>query len=371
MTAIRKHPLMVSGGWIQAAAIVLMTGFFIMGVLTYYTYNDEPSIPDLVQDPHGEMIFTHNDIMSGQKIFLRNGLMEYGSIFGHGAYLGPDFTAEYLHRAALSSIRFYGGENSDSARIRTIQDNKTNCYDPQTGVLVFTPAQTFAFREGRAYYASFFGEPTTRFGLRPKAIRDLEEIRQLTAFFSWTAWAASTARPGHSYSYTNNWPAEPLVDNHATADAVVWSVLSLIALLGGLGLLLGVFGRWNLLGLAWAGAASHDLPRPGRGPAYSRSERWCMVLLCHGRTLCHPNTSRKRNRALPGGPANVLRHRPGAHSSVQYRPHVAPATLNLLGVYLLPRVGHLSRPDDRRPRAAWTKDASSWPARGAFHRGGW
>ena len=40
--------------------------------------------------------------------------MEYGSIFGHGAYLGPDFTTEYLHRAALSSISFYGGQDSDS-----------------------------------------------------------------------------------------------------------------------------------------------------------------------------------------------------------------------------------------------------------------
>ena len=80
------------------------------------------------------------------------------------------------------------------------------------------------------------------------AIRDPEQIRKLTAFFSWTAWAASTARPGHSYSYTNNWPPEPLVDNHATADAIVWSVLSLAALLGGTGLLLASFGRWNLLG---------------------------------------------------------------------------------------------------------------------------
>ena len=246
-----KRPLMISRGWIQAAVVVLMFGFFILGVLTYYTYNDEPPIPDVVKSTNGSTLFTREDIIAGQQIFLGNGLMEYGSIFGHGAYLGPDFTAEYLHRAALSSVGFYGGTDSDTARSRTVQDFKTNRYDKATGILVYTDAQTHALNECTAYYASFFGEPSTKFGLRPNAIRDPEETRKLTAFFSWSAWAASTARPGHSYSYTNNWPPEPLVDNHATADSIVWSVLSLIALLGGTGLLLAVFGRWNLLG--WHG----------------------------------------------------------------------------------------------------------------------
>jgi nitric oxide reductase subunit B len=257
MNTIEKRPLMISRGWIQAAGIVLLIGFFIMGVLTYYTYNDEPPIPEVVRDPNGTALFTRTDIMAGQGVFLSNGLMEYGSIFGHGAYLGPDFTTEYLHRAALSSIDFYGGQDSDKARSRTIEEFKRNQYDKTTGTLTYTAAQAHAFEECRAYYAGFFGEPTTKFGLRPKAISDPEEIRKLTAFFSWTAWAASTARPGHAYSYTNNWPSEPLVDNHATADSVVWSVLSLIALLGGLGLLLGVFGRWNLLG--WHGREQQSI----------------------------------------------------------------------------------------------------------------
>ncbi|WP_035353969.1 nitric-oxide reductase large subunit [Edaphobacter aggregans] len=257
MPTIVKRPLMVSGAWIQAAVIVLIIGFFIMGVLTYYTYHDEPPIPDVVKDTNGAVLFTRSDIMDGQQIFLGNGLMQYGSVFGHGAYLGPDFTAEYLHRAALSSIDFYGGQNSDTAHSRTIQDFKTNRFDQSTGTLLYTDAQVHAFEECRVYYATFFGEPTTKFGLRPKAISDAEDIRKLTAFFSWTAWSASTARPGHAYSYTNNWPPEPLVDNHATADSVVWSVLSLIALLGGTGLLLGAFGRWNLLG--WHGREQHNV----------------------------------------------------------------------------------------------------------------
>src|SRR6516225_6822091 len=110
MQLVEKRPLMISRGWIQAAGIVMLMGFLIMGVLTYYTYSDEPPIPGVVQDVHGAALFTRDDIMAGQQIFLGAGLMQYGSVFGHGAYLGPDFTAEYRHRAALSSIEYYGGQ---------------------------------------------------------------------------------------------------------------------------------------------------------------------------------------------------------------------------------------------------------------------
>src|SRR5215470_1474114 len=149
MDSTEKRPLMIARGWIQAAAIVLIIGFFIMGVLTYYTYTDEPPIPDVVKSTNGSTLFTHADITAGQQIFLGNGLMEYGSIFGHGAYLGPDFTTEYLHRAALSSIDFYGGSNSDTARSRTIQDFKTNQYDATSGTLVYTDAQVQGFNTCR------------------------------------------------------------------------------------------------------------------------------------------------------------------------------------------------------------------------------
>lgn len=257
MRVAEKRPLMISSGWIQAAVIVLIIGFFIMGVLTYYTYTDEPPIPATVTDPAGHVLFTRSDVMEGQHVFLGYGLMEYGSIFGHGAYLGPDFTAEYLHHAALDSISYYAAAGSDNARTRTIQDFKSNQYDLKTGRLTYTAAQAQAFQNAIQRYAAFFGEPSTRFGLRPNAIRDPEEVRKLTAFFSWSAWAASTARPGRSYSYTNNWPPEPLVNNTATADSIVWSVLSLIALLGGTGLLLAGFGRWNLMG--WHGREQQGL----------------------------------------------------------------------------------------------------------------
>ena len=251
MNESSKQNLLISKGWIQAVALVMLFGFFIMGLLAYRTYTDEPPIPAQVVDANGKVLFTGQDITAGQEIFLKNGLMEYGSIFGHGAYLGPDFTADYLHRAAEMAVDYYGGTSSDAARQRTIDDFKTNRYDRATGVLIYSAAQTDAFQKLTAYYAGFFGTPTTKFGLRPNAITDPEKIRQLTAFFSWSAWAASALRPNKDYSYTNNWPPESLVGNHATAETILWSVLSLVALLGGIGLLLAAFGRWNFLG--WHG----------------------------------------------------------------------------------------------------------------------
>ena len=246
-----KRELLVGRGWVQAVAIVFLLGFLILGLLAYRTYTDEPPIPAEVVDSAGSVVFTRADVIHGQEVFLRNGLMEYGTIFGHGAYLGPDFTADYLHRAALVVTDSYGGPQSDRAKQQTITDFKTNRYDPASGKLTYTAAQTAAFEKLDKHYRQFFSQPTTRSGLRPSAITDAEQIRELTAFFSWSAWATAALRPGLPYSYTNNWPPEPLVANHATADTVVWSVLSLITLLGGVGLLLLAFGRWNFLG--WHG----------------------------------------------------------------------------------------------------------------------
>src|SRR5262249_20336686 len=130
-------------------------------------------------------------------------------------------------------------------------DFKANQYNGASETLMFSAAQAQAFEKLVGYYGEFFSTPDTRNGLRPSAITDPRQIRQLTAFFCWSAWTASALRPGLNYSYTNNWPPEPLVANRPTADAMVWSALSLIALLGGIGLLLAAFGRWNFLG--WHG----------------------------------------------------------------------------------------------------------------------
>jgi nitric oxide reductase subunit B len=258
-----RRPLLVSRGWVQAVALVLLLGFFVLGLLAYRTYQAEPPIPVRVVDPGGREVFTGADVRAGQKLFLRNGLMQYGSIFGHGAYLGPDYTADHLHRAALAVRDRYGGERSDVARSRTIDDFRTNRYSKESKELELTAAQAAAFGRLREYYAQFFGVESNENGLRPKAITNPDEIKQLTAYFAWSAWAASAERPGHNYSYTNNWPPEPLVDNTPTANVIVWSVLSLIALLGGVGLLFAAFGRWSFLGWQGREQATLSFRAPG------------------------------------------------------------------------------------------------------------
>jgi len=114
--AIETRGLLISKRWVQAVAIVMLFGFFVLGLLAYRTYTDQAPIPGKVARPDGQVLFTGADVIGGQKIFLRNGLMEYGSIFGHGAYLGPDFTADYLRRWAVFVADHDRSSGSESAK---------------------------------------------------------------------------------------------------------------------------------------------------------------------------------------------------------------------------------------------------------------
>lgn len=252
-----RRPLQVSNGWLQAALLVFLVGFFILGLLAWRAYTGAPPIPAQVVDTTGRVLFTGEDILSGQELFLRNGLMEYGSIFGHGAYLGPDFTADYLRRASVLVLEGHGGADSAEAARRTVEEFRTNRYDAASGRLTFTAGQASAFAALVEHYRDFFHQPGEHTGLRPGLLAGPSDIHQLTAFFAWSAWSAAATRPGQTYSYTNNWPPEPRVQNQPTGDAVVWSVLSLIALLGGTGLLFAAFGRWHFLG--WRGEEQRRL----------------------------------------------------------------------------------------------------------------
>jgi nitric oxide reductase subunit B len=270
-----RRGLLVAKGWIQAAVLVMLCGFFILGLLAYRTYVAHPPVPRTIVDDQGRVLYTGRDIQRGQQVFLHNGLMEYGSAFGHGAYLGPDYTADYLRRASDLVMRAYGGAASDAAARRTIEDFRANRYDKRSGRLTLSAAQADAFRALVLHYSRFFSDPKTEHGLRPKAITDRTQLRQLTAFFAWTAWAASTNRPGHEYSYTNNWPPEPRVENKPTANVIVWSVLSLIALLGGIGILFGAFGRWGRR-LGWHGREQATLSFRAPGDvALTPAQRAC------------------------------------------------------------------------------------------------
>ena len=270
-----RRPMLVSRTWAQAIALVMLFGFAVLGFLAYRTYTTDPPIAEQVVGSDGTVLFTGDDVIEGQQSFLRNGLMEYGSVLGHGAYLGPDFTADYLHRAALIATREYGGVDSDTARQRVIEDFKTNRYDPATDTVTYTAGQAVAFEELVAYYGDYFGATSGEKGLLPNAITDPTEIRQLTSFFAWTAWSGSTLRPDKDYSYTNSWPPEPLVGNEPPANVMVWSVLSLISLLVGIGALFAVFGRWGDR-LGWKGRQADSISfRPPGEVMLTPAQRAC------------------------------------------------------------------------------------------------
>ena len=120
-----RRELLVSRGWVQAVVLTLLFGFLVVGDhgpmgLT----GGQPPIPEKVMDPAGRTVFTGEDVREGQKVFLRNGLMEYGSMFGHGDYLGPDYTADYLRRSALAVRESTSGRGSDRSAARTLRTSR-------------------------------------------------------------------------------------------------------------------------------------------------------------------------------------------------------------------------------------------------------
>ena len=172
MQASERRQLLVSKGWVQGVVLVVLFGFFVLGLLAYRTYMAKPPTPQRVVDPQGTVLYTAADIHKGQQVFLHNGLMEYGSVFGHGAYLGPDFTADYLRRSSNFVTRANGGAGSDRAASRTIRDFRTNRYVKRTGTVVLSAPRAEAHRLLIGHYSRFFSEPTTKNGLRRKAITD-------------------------------------------------------------------------------------------------------------------------------------------------------------------------------------------------------
>ena len=247
--------------WWKIAAIVTMVfGFSVLIGVTVEAYRKAPPIPARVVDAAGAVLFTSEDVAAGQQVFLKHGLMNNGTIWGHGAYLGPDFSAQYLHNWALdvadqaAQERFrrpyveLTAEQQAEINGGVARTMKQNRYDSSTGTLSFSPADVASFKRQIAYWRDYFVTPANNGGLKVRAVSDPQELRELTAFFAWTAWASTAARPGLPHSYTNNFPYDPLAGNVLTGGAVIYSVLSLVFLLAGTAIVLLAFGRFAHLG---------------------------------------------------------------------------------------------------------------------------
>jgi len=236
----------LSPWWRHATILVMIAGFSVLSLVTVLTYTNAPPIPGRVTDATGATLFDRQAILKGQEVFLKYGLMEHGTLWGHGAYLGPDYTAEYLHRLA---------EICGDAEARVAL--KQNRYDPSSDTLAFTACEAASLRAQRGEWAEYFRGTTPAPGLPAAYIRDSAELENLVAYFAWATWATVANRPGKDYSYTNNWPYEPLVGNRPTSSTYLWSAMSLITLLGGIGAILFCFGKFDYLGWGGDGTPAH------------------------------------------------------------------------------------------------------------------
>ncbi|WP_300673539.1 cbb3-type cytochrome c oxidase subunit I [Desulfoluna sp.] len=229
------------------SAIVSAIAIALIGYV--YTTKDLPPYPGTIESMHGKPWSGKKAIMEGQQIWQRYGLMDLGSVWGHGTYRGPDFTAQALHnmgvtmRAVMARKRFkreYSAlltEEKGAVDAVVIQQIKTNLYDKESDTLQLTSLQVAAFIKNRAFYKRLFTEGDENGPINPDTITDPTQLQNLADFFFWTAWCAGTIRHGDTHTYTNNWPHDPSVGNRVSGKALVWSAISLVAF----GLGLGVF----------------------------------------------------------------------------------------------------------------------------------
>jgi nitric oxide reductase subunit B len=231
--------------WIVFTA-VLVVSFAILGWIGTRIYQEMPPIPDRVVTTQGETLIDQGDIQAGQNVWQSLGGMEVGSVWGHGSYVAPDWTADWLHREATFILDRWASDEFSSpyadldaeqqarlqGRLATLL--RTNTYDPATGTTTVAPIRAEAFEANVQHYSDVFSNGRTEYAIPSGAVTDSQRLRQLSAFFFWTSWAASTNRPDDKITYTHNWPHEPLVGNRPTGEAVVWTGVSIILLLAGI-----------------------------------------------------------------------------------------------------------------------------------------
>lgn len=253
----------MSPGWKYGVALTFVFGFAVLILLTFKAYQNAPPVPGRVIDSTGALVFTGDDVRNGQEVFLKYGLMDNGTIWGHGGYLGPDFSATVLHDWALSLAEYraqsryakayvaLSGEERAAVDADVAHMLKANRYDGPTDTLIVAPAGAQTFRAEIGRWKAYFRNPQGNGGLPANLLTDPQQLHDLTAFFTWAAWGSVAERPGTTHSYTNNFPYDPLAGNHPTGAALLWTAISFIFLLGGIAIVLLAFGKFDYLG--WHG----------------------------------------------------------------------------------------------------------------------
>ena len=240
--------------WISLLAVMIVS-FSVLGYFGTEIYHQRPPIPEKVISTAGEVIFTQKDIQEGQNVWQSIGGQELGSIWGHGAYLAPDWSADWLHKEAVSILSQWSqkdfsqkfdlldDEKKAALKIRLQKELRTNTYDSTTKNITISTFRKTAIAENSDFYKKLFTDDESfktlrsHYAMPANVLKDTELVRKLNAFFFWTSWSCVTERPNQKISYTHNWPHDELVGNVATGELVLWTGFSIMMLLIGIGLL--------------------------------------------------------------------------------------------------------------------------------------
>lgn len=248
----------------------ILISFTVLLVGGYWIFKEMAPRPKEVRSESGEVLFTKESIIGGQSVFQKYGLMDYGTVLGHGSYMGPDYTAQALKVYTEGMQDYKANElyhkpfkqlTSDEKQIvrqKVIKEMKKNRYNPVTDVLVLTDAQVYGLEQVRDYYKNVFTNGDG-WGLKkgliqeshmPKGDRawvaDGDQTKQIADFFFWTAWLSSTLRNGDTITYTNNWPYYEDAGNTMSFSAMWWSGASATILVLFVAIILFIQHRYQL-----------------------------------------------------------------------------------------------------------------------------
>ena len=248
--------------WAAIASFVVSMAVLIGG--GFLAQVEYPPYPGKVLDAQGKVLFQKSDILAGQDVYQRYGLMDHGSVWGHGSQRGPEFSATTLHLLGTAArdklVRDKFGKSyqdlvplqKEIVDLEISWELKTNRYDPRNDTLTLTPGQVLALEMIHQHWEKIFREGEMHYGFLPNTVIKPEERLQISRFFFWTAWVASTHRPGKDFTYTNNWPADRTVGNVPTLQTYLWTLGGILALLVVLGIFIFFVHHYGL----WYGAAA-------------------------------------------------------------------------------------------------------------------
>lgn len=240
--------------WWALLGVVAVT-FSLLGYYGTEIYREAPPIPAAFVSESGKVLTTEEQILDGQTAWQSVGGMQLGSVWGHGAYQAPDWTADWLHRELVSWLNLAAEDQFGTAydelneqqqhmlRYDLKKDYRTNTYNTKTNTVSLSPRRMQAIAQTSDYYNALFGgaaelqQTRANYAMKEVTLPSAERRARLNEFFFWTAWAASTERLDGNATYTNNWPHEPLIDNKPTTENIVWSLVSIVLLVAGIGAL--------------------------------------------------------------------------------------------------------------------------------------